>query len=173
MRHGRIEASAVPGPFQLTLAVVLLSVLSACGSDSPSGPSGDGGGLSQGTMRATVDGVVWTGRINVAAIATGNFLVMTGETGIGTPDQILLSLSTPARVGTETVASGLVVGTYVNTPTVNWLAAGPTGSGTVTVSTLTATSATGTFEFVMVPNPGLGSNKVVTNGEFNARIPTP
>jgi hypothetical protein len=124
-------------------------------------------------MRATVDGVVWNGTINVASIATGNFLVMTGETGIGTPNEILLTISTAAQVGTQTVASNLVVGSYISSRTDGWLAAGPSGSGTVTVSTLTSNSATGTFSFTMVPNSGSGPTKVVTNGEFNARIPTP
>jgi hypothetical protein len=125
-------------------------------------------------MRATIDGTVWTGAINVASIATGNFLVATGASDIGTPRQILLSISTPAQVGTQTVASNQVVGTYVTSPTVGWLAAGPSGSGTVTISSLTATSATGTFSFVMVPNTGgVSPTKVVTDGAFNVRIPTP
>jgi hypothetical protein len=162
------------------LISLMVMVLSACGSGSPPGPSGTGSGpsqggsgIAQGTMRATVDGVLWTGRINVASIATGNFLVITGETGIGTPNQILLSISTPAQVGTQTVASGLVVGTYLIAPTVHWLAAGPQGSGTVTVSTLTSTSATGTFSFVLPPGNGTTTTKIVTDGAFNVRIPTP
>jgi hypothetical protein len=125
-------------------------------------------------MTATVDGTAWTGAINVASIATGNFLVMTGASNIGTPAQILLSISTPAQVGTQTVGSGSAVGTYVTSSTVSWVAAGPTGSGTVTVSSLTATSAEGTFSFVMFSNAaGTGPTKVVTDGAFNARIPTP
>jgi hypothetical protein len=166
--------------FRSATGVMLLSVVAACGSDSPaapntspSGSSGGGNALGVGMMRATIDGVGWTGRINVAAIATGNFLVMTGETDFGTPNQMLLSLSTPARVGTETAASGLVVGTLVTVPPVNWVSAVPGGSGTVTVSTLTATSATGTFSFVMPPGNGTTTTRVVTAGEFNVRIPTP
>jgi hypothetical protein len=42
----------------------------------------------------------------------------------------------------------------------------------MTVSTLTPTSATGTFAFTLVQSGG-GPNRVVTNGAFNARIPTP
>jgi len=159
--------------------MLLLGITPACGSNNnPAGPSigggGGGGTLSPGTMRATIDGTVWTGTINVAAIATGNFLTVTGASDIGTPRQILLTLSTPARVGTETLASNLVTGAYVTSPTVGWLAAGPSGSGTVTISSLTATLATGTFSFVMFPNTGgVSPTKVVTDGAFNARIPTP
>jgi hypothetical protein len=124
-------------------------------------------------MRATIDGVVWNATINTAAIATGNFLVMTGVTDIGTPNQILLTLSTPAQVATQTVAGGQVVGSYITSPTVSWLAAGPMGSGTVTVTSLTATSAIGTFSFTMPPNPGASGTKSITDGTFNARLPTP
>jgi hypothetical protein len=126
-------------------------------------------------MTATIDGVAWRGAINVAAIATGNFLVVTGASDIGTPNQILVSFSTPAQVGTQTVGvNNNLVGTLVTSPPLNWIAAGPSGSGTLTVSTLTATSSTGTFSFVMTASiPGSAPTKVVTNGAFNARIPTP
>ena len=182
MRLERLVVRMAHGPVRSTLLVLLMCIAPACGSnDNPTGPGSSGGGatggagsLSPGTMRATIDGTAWTGAINVAAIATGNFLVITGASDIGTPGQILLSLSTPAQVGPQTVASNLVVGSYVTSPTVGWLAAGPSGSGTVTVSSLTATSATGTFSFVMFPNTGSASpTKVVTDGAFSARIPTP
>jgi hypothetical protein len=187
MRHDDFGTRGSLGAVQLMMVVSLLCGTIGCGG-GPAGPSATGGGssgggstgggggapsLSPGMMTATVDGVPWTGRINVASIATGNSLVMTGETGIGTPSQILLSISTPARAGTENVGSGLVVGTYVTAPTVNWLAAGPTGSGTVTVTTFTQTAATGTFSFVMAPGAGTTTTKVVTAGAFNVRIPTP
>jgi hypothetical protein len=173
MRHNGLEPRD-RGAIQGLLAALLLTFSPGRGSsDNPAGPSGGSGNLNPGTMRATIDGTVWTGRINVAAIATGNFLTITGETDIGTPNQILLTLSTPAQVGTQTVASNLVVGSFVTSSTMSWLAAGPMGSGTVTVATLTATSALGTFSFVMPPNPGVTGTKVVTNGTFNARIPTP
>jgi hypothetical protein len=126
-------------------------------------------------MTATIDGAPWTGAVNVASIATGNFLVVTGASDFNTPNQILVSFSTPAQVGTQTVGfNNPLTGTLVTTPPLNWIAAGPSGSGTLTVSTLTATSATGTFSFVMTASiPGSAPTKVVTNGAFNARIPTP
>jgi hypothetical protein len=126
-------------------------------------------------MTATIDGVAWTGAINVAAIATGNALVVTGASDLNTSNQILVSFSTPAAVGTQTVGlNNPLVGTLVTAPPLNWIAAGPSGSGTLTVSTLTATNATGTFSFVMTASiPGSAPTRVVTNGAFNARIPTP
>lgn len=180
MSHERLV-----GGIRFALLVLLLCNASACGSDdNPGGPSGGGSGgggtgggggsLSPGTMRATVDGTVWTGAINVASIATGNFLVVTGASDIGTARQIFLTMSAPAQVGTHTVASNQVVGSYAMSSTVGWLAAGPVGSGTVTISSLTATSAEATFSFVMTPNTaGAAPNKVVTDGAFNTRIPTP
>jgi hypothetical protein len=181
MRHGPDSARACRAPVPLTVLIFLLS-LAACGSDpvGPSGGAGTGGGGTPGGgasgfgMRATVDGVLWTGDINVAAIATGNALVVTGVSDIGTPRQILITVNTPARVGTETVASNQVGGLYVTSPTTGWSTLSPLGSGTVTVTSLTATRATGTFSFVMAPNTGApGPLKTVTNGSFDARIPTP
>jgi hypothetical protein len=124
-----------------------------------------------GTMTATIDGVPWTGRITVASIATGNNLVVSGT---GSPGITTIALSSPAQVGTQTVGStSPLVGSLIVSPTVGWLAAGPIGSGTMTISTLTETSATGTFSFTLVPNLGSGPNKIVTNGTFNAVLPTP
>jgi hypothetical protein len=189
MRYRPDSARTASLPVAFTLLACLLGLTAACGSkDNPAGPgsgggaeAGGGGSSGGGTgsfgMRATVDGVPWTGEINVAAIATGNALVVTGVSDIGTPNQILITVNTPARVGTETVTFGpgsQVGGLYVTSPTTGWSTISPLGSGAVTVTSLTATRATGTFSFVMAPNTGAPAPlKTVSNGSFDARIPTP
>jgi hypothetical protein len=161
------------------VALLLLLFMSACGSDgSPGSPSGGGGSgsgggpsISPGTMTATIDGATYTSAINTAALAASNSLVMSAA---GFPGATIMSFAAPAQVGTHNVgASNPVTGALVTSPTVGWLAAGPSGSGSVTISTLTATSTTGTFAFTLTPNSGTGPNRVVSNGAFNARIPTP
>jgi hypothetical protein len=163
---------------------VRVTAMNAFGSSAPSnevvlvvggGPAPGAGPLPPlGTMTAVIDGVPWSGTINVASIATGNHLVVSATPDPSRPGIDVLTFSTPAQVGTQTIGAPGVTAAYVLSPPVNWIAAGPAGSGSVTVSTLTATNATGTFSFTMVgslgPNPDL---KVVTNGAFNARIPTP
>jgi hypothetical protein len=185
MRRGRLPVTTpYPRATALLLAVSMVCIVPACGSDdNPAGPGSGGGGGSAGggagsvgpqSMRATVDGVPWTGVINVASIATGNFLVVTGASDLGGPNETLITLSTPAQVGTQTVASNLVVGAYVTSRTTGWITIPPAGSGTVTVTSLTPTRATGTFSFVMMPNSGAAAPlKVVTDGSFDAQIPTP
>jgi hypothetical protein len=135
------------------------------------GPGPAPGPVDGGTMSATIDGEPWIGTITVATIATGNNLVVSAT---GSPGMTTIALNSPAQSGTHTVGpTSSVVGSVITSPTVGWLAAGPIGSGTMTISTLTATSVTGTFSFTLVPNMGTGPNKVVTNGTFSARIPTP
>jgi hypothetical protein len=135
------------------------------------GPNPGPGPVDGGTMTALIDGVPWIGTITVATIATGNNLVVSAT---GSPGMTTIALNSPAQIGTHTVGpTSTVVGSVITSPTVGWLAAGPIGSGTMTISTLTATTATGTFSFTLVPNIGTGPNRVVTNGTFSARLPTP
>jgi hypothetical protein len=164
---------------------VRVAAVNTFGSSAPSnevvlvvgaGPGPGPGALPPlGTMTAIIDGVPWSGTITVARIATGNALVVSATQNLGRPDNNTLALSTPAVPGTQLVGGPSVTGAWVLFPSmVSWLAAGPQGSGSVTVSTLTATNATGTFFFTLVGNPGVSPDiRVVTNGAFNARIPTP
>ena len=179
MRYGPFGATSAPGPVRSALALMLMLIMPACGSDgNPGSPSGSGGGggssLSPGTMTATIDGVAWTGTINTAVVANGSLIVSAAVS----PTSSGIALASPAQVGTQTVGSGsavtaVLLANVTSPSSESWLAAGPTGSGSMTISTLTATSATGTFFFTLVPNPGTGQNRVVSNGAFNARIPTP
>ncbi len=179
MRNGSPGPVGTVRPLVSAVISTLLLIVPACGSkDNPTGPSGGGGGGTSGpaagTMTATIDGVAWSGTITVASIATGNNLVVSATDRPGSPGMLTLVLNVPAQVGTQTVgATSLVTGALVQSTTVSWLAAGPTGAGSVTVSTLTSTTATGTFSFTLVANLGAGQNRAVTNGAFNARIPTP
>jgi hypothetical protein len=177
-------------------ALALLLALSGCGGSNPGGPTGGASGtsggsgspggssagsgstLSPGMMTATVDGVPFSGTITVAAIAAGNSLVVSGTSGLGTNSMLTIAVSAPAQIGTYAVGPiGQLVGTLTAHTAVSatdgWLAAGPSGSGSLTISTLTSTGATGTFSFVLTPNVATGSNRIVTNGAFNARLPTP
>jgi hypothetical protein len=127
-----------------------------------------------GMMTAVIDGVPWSGRINTARIATGNHLVVSATPDPTRPGFDVLTFSTPAQIGTQTIGAPGVTGAYVLSPTLGFIAAGPAGSGSVTVSTLTTTNAAGTFFFTLVSNLGSSPEiKTVTNGAFNARIPTP
>ena len=108
-----------------------------------------------GTMTAIIDGVPWSGTITVARIATGNSLVVSATQDPSRLGVNTLAFSTPAQVGTQMVGATGVTGAFVLSPPVNWIAAGPAGSGSVTVSTLTATNTTGTFFFTLEGNPGV------------------
>jgi hypothetical protein len=138
---------------------------------TPCAPGTAPGTASAGTMTAMIDGVLWCAPINQAVMVPGSLLIMSA----GTPGMTLLALSTPAQIGTQTVGSSSPLTAMLSTAlTSTWIAAGPVGSGSLTISTLTPTSATGTFSFTVVQSDITGqTSKVVTNGAFNTRIPTP
>jgi hypothetical protein len=129
-----------------------------------------------GMMTAVIDGVPWCAPIN-QAVRTGSVLIVSAidhPEAFDTPGTTSLSFSAPAEVGTHTVGFvNPLTGILVTLPASNWLAAGPVGSGSLTITTLTETSATGTFSFTLVPGGGTGPNRVVTDGAFSVRIPTP
>lgn len=155
-----------------TLAVALLGLSIACGSD------GDGNGvtdpddieLPQGSVSARIDGTQW--RASAGLTATyGNGIMAFGATdGTVTIGLAAGIISGPA---TFTIGPGQISNANVyHTSGSGWLASSGTGSGTVTITEISATHAKGTFSFTATPLPGTSAagNRVVTNGVFDLKF---
>lgn len=169
-------------------SVIVLSfvalVTSAC---SPTAPSSASACISNGSLSAQIDGVVWsTSCVRAVNNVDLRYLEVFGNTLDGTQrmsfrlyaPQVgthLLGGLEPAPVGMGSSA-GLNIGCQPRPgPCPAWVVApccgqpDGNGSGAIVITDLTGTSASGTFSFDLVANRSTGATgaKVATNGRFN------
>jgi hypothetical protein len=82
---------------------VLVLVMTACGGGNPSGPSG-GSGSDRGTVTATIDGVAYTGTVNLVTNINGVLNIASNSS-----DRTrAIAFAGPAAVGTSTVSASTV-----------------------------------------------------------------
>jgi len=170
------------------LAVAL--VITACGSSSPTGPTGsnDNTGCAgqdpatglvtaTGTMSAQVNGAPWTAvciAVTSTTMSAGTILQIDGSDtlGISATAQLISIAGFSGGVGVQQIGltspffAGYDVGQGV--PQQSWVAEGAFGgNGMLTLTTFTPSSLVGTFSFTLIPFAnGATGNKTIT-GKFN------
>ena len=170
-----------------TVLSFLALLVSAC---SPTTPSPASACVSNGSLSAQIDGIVWSAscvravnNIDLRYIEVlGNSLDSTQRMSFlvyaTQPGTYLLGGLEPAPVGMGSSAS-LNIGCQPRPgPCPSWFVApccgqrDGNGSGTIAITNLTRTRASGTFSFnlVAVRVSGATGAKVVTNGRFNVRF---
>lgn len=154
-----MRARALSSP-NAALALALALCVTACGSDSPTGPDA----LGDVFMTADIDGTPWAATIGFTAAYSGGILAFAGSD----PSQRTLGIGLAPVDGTGAYAVGVNQPTNANYSEgggTNWNAVTTTGSGSVTLTELTDTGAAGTFSFTLKSSTG-GPDRVVTNGKF-------
>lgn len=147
---------------------VLVAMVAACGSDSPT-DSGENG-PANGSMTALIDGAQWSATIITPAMTTQG---SGGVSAVGGGNTAYAMAFAWFDQGVGTYEVGVAVGANGNLNTINgsdgWSTTSTQGSGTIVVTQRTATRVVGTFQFVMPPTPGSGSTgtRTITNGQFN------
>jgi hypothetical protein len=162
-------------------ALVALTV--ACGGGNtptspslPSLPTGPSGItiLTRGTLRATVDGVLWESSSPFAGIGSsfGGLTPLLTLSAAAPGSALALTFTVPAAVGTyvsggSTFASFTLSEGFANRWTVSPFIAST--SSTLTITVATTTRVAGTFSFTAAASsPGLTpATRTVTNGTFD------
>jgi hypothetical protein len=169
-------------PMRLLVVCAVVAATATCGGgNSPAAPSagagsgGSGGasGPNFGTLTATIDGVAYTGTINLATNVNGVLNIASNSA-----DRLLsVNLATSAAAGSQTISIAnatvmQVIATNGTAVSGTWFASAVGGSGTLTITSINTTGASGTFSFNAVAGPtgGGAGTKVVTNGSFSARF---
>ena len=166
------------------IAALVLIGAPACGSSTTTTPS-DGGSTptDHGTVTATLNGVAWTGKVDLAR-SDANGLVVEGRgagTLFGEGDTIAIDIQGTAASGsgaptvgvhsvTDVADIGQVLVATLSGSTVlhRWSAGRGSGTGNWTLQTLTSTGASGTFGVTAPSADGLQTSVTVTLGSFSA-----
>ena len=159
----------------IPMLTLILALTSGCGSDSPTGPSGDGGGGGifntggSGTMTASVDGEAFTSEF-VTAVRVAGGVVIAGWTDSSDFSIELGFLETESGLiltneGSDAFATVREDGMFWSTGMLG------DGSGTIQINSLTAEGASGSFSFETAENPlSTPLERVVTEGTFNVNF---
>jgi hypothetical protein len=170
----------------LFIALAISGFVSSCGSDD--GGGGGGSSVSEGVMKAKVDGN-WVTTESMTGAATlvesAGALTLQGNTG-GTSSKAFMFVINGFE-GQDTYVIGGENSIYVNasyteitvdmnnpmnTQSVSWQAPYSGGGevGKIVFSEVTDTHVKGTFEFTAKKNTGDGSLKTISEGSFNLKI---
>jgi hypothetical protein len=172
-RFGRlaIVASLVTGAFACSN--------SSNSSTTPTDPSSK----DHGTVTATINGVAWTGTVDIARNDANGLLVEGRGAGtiFGEGDTISLDIQGTGASGTGSPATGVhsvtdvadigqvLVATLSGTTVLHrWSAGRGSGTGNWTLDSLTSTSAVGSFGVVAPSADGLQTSVSITLGAFSA-----
>lgn len=159
-----------------TIAVFATLAAFACGGGSdddngnPIGPPG--GGATNGSFSAQVNGTTWTatGTVTVSR-QTNNFIGIGGSGFAGSAAySFIVGIANAAGPGTHSfnlTAGGDGSSLIIGSTTTGYGTAFTGGNGTVTITTLTSNRIVGTFSGTVVPSSGSGANLIVTNGQFD------
>lgn len=168
----------------LPLAALAWIGAAACGSSSTT-PS-DGGSTTptdHGTVTATLNGVAWTGKVDIARSDANGLIVEGRGSGslFGEGDTLAIDIQGTAASGSGSPAVGVhsvtdvadigqvLVATLSGTTVLHrWSAGRGGGTGTWTLQTLTSTGATGVFGVTAPSADGLQTSVTVTLGTFTA-----
>ncbi len=153
-----------------SVALLSLSLLSSCKSNSTSASDTNSTGVASGVMTATINNAPWVGQAggyrHAGVLNNAQF-----EGFIIPTDQIAISLSPDINsVGSFPLTDATPSGNFV---WIHYLNAketyGRVLSGSITITALTATNVQGTFD-VMIKSDGRGDTARITNGKFNAPL---
>lgn len=171
-------------PLQLMILLFALGLFTfSCKSDDDGGGGGDAGA---GTITAKVDGTHYTTMEMVTfATSSGSSLIISGNTGTGTPTRAFtLNVMMADGVGTYPIGGGSNIFTTasytevtvdpsnpMNAETLTWQAPySDAQAGEVKISELTSTHVKGTFHFKAKNVLGNNSIKNISEGSFNVAI---
>ena len=169
----------------IAAAVLTLTSVSSCGSNSPASPSALGGtatssltstagdSTSKGSITMLVDSVPWSATSGVTAIRTSGILSIAGTdptwnlsfaVAANAPGTFVI----PGPAGPQAGNNALLLLMQNGTTTGSWAANSTQGNGTVTITSLTLTAVSGTFAFSVLPASGTAvGGKILANGTFS------
>lgn len=146
----------------LTSLVLLLTIAACGGSDSPTGL---GGGPTNGSFTATIDGQNWSATSIIPTMASASTGTVSAI-GAGSPTYTMAFAWVDAGPGTYTIGQSIGFNGNLSQSGSNWTSTALAGTGTLQVTNRTATQISGTFSFTMLPSGGTTGTRTITNGAF-------
>ena len=155
-----------------TLAVVATLAAFGCGGgDDDGNPTGPpGGGATNGSLTAQINGTAWSAVGTITVSRQTNFILITGAIYAGSnTSSLVVGIANATGPGSHNLSllSGDGSSLVVATTTTGYGTAFTGGSGTIPITSLTANRIVGTFSGVLPVSSGSATSLTITGGAFD------